>query len=250
MYLRTLIKPSHFIPRTRKLELWKTSGPVPRNGRPSQKARCSESHFSDLQWVLLTFPLRIWDTGTLPACRHYDKEKQNWELDLLLLHTLPCIPLAGPDVLRGCTPLEKLKLARNSKSQHSAGCRPHCLNNLCSWYKALHIPSLHRCSHPAGLWPNMLLFPLLTAFSLPTHAVREQEPPWDTDSRERLQRTVTDDRRSVGALESCLGFLPQTSNGCGHGLQHMVFQKCRLCPDWHIFTQRMPSLCSPWVYWH
>lgn len=138
--------------------------------------RCSQSDFSGLWWVLLIFPLRIWDTGTLPACRHYGKETQNWELGLLLLYWLPCIPFAGPEIPRGCNPLGKVKLARNSKSQHSSGCWAHPQSKLSVLFvqSTAHSQPPQMPSDPAGLWPNMRLFPLLMASSLPTQAVREQ----------------------------------------------------------------------------
>lgn len=62
-------------------------------------------------------------------------------------------------------------------------------------------------------------FPLLMAFSLPTQVLWEQWPPRDTDAGGEV--TVTDDRRSVGALNS----LPKTPNGYAMAFNTSLLQK-------------------------
>lgn len=132
-----------------------------------------------LQWSLVStvdLSLENLRHRDITAGRHYDKETRNWQLGLLLLYWLPCIPFAGPEIPRGCNPLGKVKLIRNSKSQHSSGCWAHPPTKLSVLFvqSTAHSQPPQLPSDPAGLWPNMRLFTLLMAFSLPTQAVREQ----------------------------------------------------------------------------
>lgn len=63
------------------------------------------------------------------------------------------------------------------------------------------------------------------AFSLPTQAVREQEPLWDTDAGEEATENSYRWEEDGRSLELSSRLSSQTSDGYGHSLRYIAFKK-------------------------
>lgn len=167
----------------------------------------------------------MWGTSTHRLVGTMTRRNKTENYVFCLCTHYPSFPMLGQKILRGRNPLGKLSLARNSKSQHSSDCWLH------PRFK-ISVLSVHSTAHsqppPDALTPSWVMnkhaaFPLLMAFSLPTQVLREQWPPRDTDAGGEV--TVTDDRSSVGALNSLPGSLPKTPNGYAMAFNTSLLQK-------------------------